>query len=52
MRLFTNLAKKPALIFGPGEIQLAHFTDEHVKVSDVVKACKSYAMLVLQRVGA
>lgn len=44
MRLFTGVAKKPAVIFGPGDASTAHFSDEYVDVRDVVRACKVYAL--------
>lgn len=47
MRLFTNLAKVPAVIFGPGDDSRAHFSDESVSVKDLVKACKVYALAAL-----
>jgi acetylornithine deacetylase len=47
MRLFTNLARKPALIYGPGDDSTAHFSNENVEIKDVVKACKVYAMAAL-----
>jgi acetylornithine deacetylase/succinyl-diaminopimelate desuccinylase-like protein len=47
MRLFTNISRKPALIFGPGDDSTAHFSNENVEIKDVVKACKVYAMAAL-----
>lgn len=51
MRFFTNLAKKPALIFGPGDIRRAHFRDEYVSVDQVTRACKMYALFGLSRIS-
>jgi len=47
MRLFTNLAKVPALIYGPGDDSTAHFSDERVRVEDVIRACKVYALTAI-----
>jgi len=47
MRLYTSVARKPAVIFGPGDDSTAHFSNENVKISDVVRACKVYAMAAL-----
>jgi len=47
MRLFTNVAKRPAVLFGPGDDSVAHFTDEYVRIRDVVRACKVYSMAAL-----
>lgn len=47
MRLFTNIAKVPAVIYGPGDDTAAHFNDEYVVLKDVVNACKVYALTAL-----
>jgi len=47
MRLFTGVAKKPAVIFGPGDDSSAHFSDENIEVRDLVRACKVYSMAAL-----
>jgi acetylornithine deacetylase len=47
MRLFTAVAHRPAVIFGPGDDATAHFSDEHVSVKDIVRACKVYSMAAL-----
>jgi len=47
MRLFTGIAKTPAIIFGPGDDSTAHFSDEWVAVKDLVRACKAYSMAAL-----
>ncbi len=48
MRLFTNIADRPAVLFGPGDISVAHFRDEYVLTKDVVGACKTYALSALR----
>lgn len=47
MRLFTSIAKRPAILFGPGDDSVAHFSDEYVKIRDIVRACKVYSMAAL-----
>lgn len=47
MRLFTGIAKKPALLFGPGDDSVAHFSNEHVSIKELVSACKVYALAAL-----
>lgn len=47
MRLFTSVAKCPAVIFGPGDDSLAHFSNEWIDVKEVVRACKVYSMAAL-----
>jgi len=34
MRLLTIYGKTPALLFGPGDVRKAHFTDEYVPLQD------------------
>jgi acetylornithine deacetylase len=38
MRLFVNLADTPCVMFGPGDVRVAHSADEHVPL-DEVEAC-------------
>ncbi len=47
MRLYTNVARRPAVIFGPGDDSTAHFSDESVDLDEVVDACKVYAIAAL-----
>jgi acetylornithine deacetylase/succinyl-diaminopimelate desuccinylase-like protein len=47
MRLFTTIAKCPAILFGPGDSSVAHFSDECVRIRDVARACKVYSMAAL-----
>jgi acetylornithine deacetylase/succinyl-diaminopimelate desuccinylase-like protein len=47
MRLFTGITKRPALIFGPGDDSIAHFSNEYVSVKDVFSACKVFAVAAL-----
>jgi acetylornithine deacetylase len=50
MRFFTNIARKPAVILGPGIPALAHFKDEYVEIEEVIRACKIYALIALARI--
>ncbi len=38
MRLFVNVGDTPCVIFGPGDVKVAHSADEHVPL-DEVEAC-------------
>ncbi|HUI85886.1 MAG TPA: ArgE/DapE family deacylase [Nitrososphaerales archaeon] len=51
MRLYTNLAHVPALVFGPGDDSTAHFSNESVDLDEVTKACKVYAIASLDTDG-
>jgi acetylornithine deacetylase/succinyl-diaminopimelate desuccinylase-like protein len=45
MRLLTNQGGIPAVILGPGPLNLAHKTDEWVSLSEVEKAAEIYERL-------
>jgi acetylornithine deacetylase len=47
MRLFTNVSKIPAILYGPGDDSVSHFRDEYVSLKDVINACKVYALAAL-----
>ena len=36
MRLFVNVGDTPCVIFGPGDVRVAHSADEHVPLDEVV----------------
>jgi acetylornithine deacetylase len=36
MRLFVNVGDTPCVIFGPGDVRIAHSADEHVPLREVV----------------
>ncbi|HEX2038662.1 MAG TPA: ArgE/DapE family deacylase [Acidimicrobiales bacterium] len=46
LRLFTNHAGMPAVLYGPGDVRLAHAADEYVPVEEVVTAAKVMAVLL------
>ncbi|MEV0171008.1 ArgE/DapE family deacylase [Streptomyces sp. NPDC050803] len=50
LRLYTG-AGIPALQFGPGDIQVAHSSREHVSVREVVAAARTLVPVVLRTVG-
>jgi acetylornithine deacetylase len=47
LRLFTNQFGIPGVLFGPGDIRLAHFTDEYVPLSEVELAARVLAETIL-----
>ena len=51
MRLFTNNYGIPGVLFGPGDIRLAHFTDEYVPIAEVEQAALALAMTTLEFCG-
>jgi acetylornithine deacetylase len=39
----------PTLQYGPGDVRYAHAADEHVVLSEVVQAARTYALLIVRR---
>jgi acetylornithine deacetylase len=48
MRLFVNVADTPCVIFGPGDVKVAHSADEHVRL-DEVETCAMVLVTWLRR---
>ncbi len=48
LRLFVNMGNIPALLFGPGDVRVAHMPDEHVKSEEVVLAARAYILAALR----
>ncbi len=42
-RFIINQAKVPTIVFGPGDVLLAHTTGEYVEVDQLVQAARAYA---------
>ena len=42
----------PSVIFGPGDVRLAHTDDEHIALSELVTAAEVYALLAAVACGA
>ena len=42
-RFYVNGAGTPAVVFGPGDLRVAHTSNEHVPVDDLVSAARVYA---------
>lgn len=51
MRFFTEIAKRPAVLFGPGDVALAHYTDEFVPEDEIRRAMEIYALMILRWCG-
>lgn len=51
LRLFTNHANTPAVLYGPGNIFDAHTVNEHVDLDEVLSATKALAYIVTQWCG-
>jgi len=48
LRLFVNLGRIPALLFGPGDVNVAHMPDEHVNVQEVILAAHAYILAAIR----
>ena len=46
LRLFTNHANIPALLYGPGDVVNAHTVDEFIDLADVMTATKVLALAI------
>jgi acetylornithine deacetylase len=51
LRLFTNQFGIPGVLFGPGDIRLAHFTDEHVPLAEIEIAAMALAQTIVEYCG-
>ena len=52
MRLFVNVADTPCVIFGPGDVRVAHSADEHVSLTEVEDCARVLAAWVIREIGA
>jgi acetylornithine deacetylase len=48
LRLFVNLGGFPALLFGPGDVNVAHMPDECVDVQEVILAARAYILAAIR----
>jgi len=51
LRLFTNHANIPAVLYGPGDVANAHTVDEYVELEEVVAATKVVALTLCRWCG-
>ena len=51
LRLFTNHADIPALLFGPGDVRLAHSANEYVEIEEVLTCIKIISNLIINWCG-
>lgn len=51
MRHFLLFGDTPCLMYGAGDVRLAHYTDEHIPLEDVVTATKTIAVAIADWCG-
>lgn len=51
LRLFTNHAKIPAVLYGPGDVMDAHTVNESISIDEIMKAAKVLALTILNWCG-
>jgi len=52
MRLFIGVGETPCVIFGPGDVRLAHAADERVPLSETEACARVLAAWVATELGA
>ena len=52
LRLFTNHARIPAVLYGPGDVTLAHAANESIAVDEVLRAAHVLALFIADWCGA
>lgn len=48
LRLLVNLGGFPALLFGPGDVRVAHMPNEFVSVDEVILATRAYILAAIR----
>ena len=51
MHWLTNQGKIPTVMFGPGRVEEAHKTNEHVKICQLIDAARVYTQAIADLLG-
>ena len=51
MRLLVNVGRIPTVMFGPGDVRVAHMPDEHVPVADLEAVARTLVVAALRFCG-
>lgn len=51
MRLFIHQGNTPCVMYGPGDVKVAHSADEHVPIAEVEECARVLAAWVLREIG-
>jgi acetylornithine deacetylase len=52
MRLLVNVGRTPTVLFGPGDVRVAHMPDEHVAVAELETAARVLIVTAIRFCGA
>jgi acetylornithine deacetylase len=52
LRLFTRYASMPAILYGPGDVRVAHSANESVPLEELVAAAEVLTLLIARRLDA
>ena len=51
LRLFTNHANMPAVLYGPGDVRLAQAANEYIEIIEIFTATKVLACMLVDWCG-
>lgn len=51
MQMYVNVGKTPCVIFGPGDVKVAHSADEYVPIDEVVTCAQVLSTWVSREIG-
>ena len=51
MRLFINQGDTPTVMYGPGDVKMAHAADENVPIDEVVECAEVLAQWIRDQLG-
>ncbi len=51
MRLFVRFGEMPCVMYGAGDVRVAHAPDEHISIPDLLTATKTIALLLVDWCG-
>jgi acetylornithine deacetylase len=51
MRLLVNVGRIPTVLFGPGDVRVAHMPDEYVPLEDLRAAAQALVLVALRYCG-
>jgi acetylornithine deacetylase len=51
MRLLVNVGRIPTVLFGPGDVRVAHMPDEHVPIADLEAAARALVVAAIRFCG-